>query len=153
MNVRRVRVDEAPLLRRLTKESVVREAELYPEDRIGISDQGLDNLETRYRLGAVHPDLITLVAERDGEIVGTVDAEVIHGRGLPGHAGEIVDLQLVDGAGPDVAEALARKAVELLREAGARVIHHPEDADRPEREPWESLGFTADTIRYALYSD
>jgi hypothetical protein len=149
--VRRARVDEAPLLRRMTKESVARLAAQYPEDRIGISEQGLDNLETRYRLGAVYPDLITLVAERDGEIVGTVDAEVIRGRGLPGQAGEIVDLQLAEGIGPDVAEALARKAVELLREAGARVIHHTEDADRPEREPWEALGFVADTVRYALY--
>jgi predicted N-acetyltransferase YhbS len=151
--VRRARVDDAPLLRQLTKDVVNREAAKYPEDRIGISERGLDNLETRYRLGAVHQDLITLVAERNGEIVGTVDAEVLRNRGLPGVAGEIVDLQLAEGAGVEVAEELARKAVELLHEAGARVIHHAEDAGRPEREPWESLGFVADTIRYALYSD
>jgi hypothetical protein len=151
--VRRVRLDETPLLRQLTKDGVAREAELYPEDRIGISDRGLDNLETRYRLGAVHQDMITLVAEQDGEIVGTVDAEVLHGRGLPGTAGEIVDLQLAEAAGPDVAEALARKALELLRERGVAVIHHTEPADRPDRKPWESLGFVADTIRYALYDE
>jgi hypothetical protein len=151
--VRRVRVDEAPLLRQLTKDGVAREAEMYPEDRIGISDRGLDNLETRYRLGSVHQDLITLVAEQEGEIVGFVDAEVTRGRSLPGLAGEITDLYLAQAAGPEVADALARKAVELLLEAGARVIHHTEAADRPEREPWESLGFVADTVRYSLYVD
>ena len=149
--VRRVRVEETPVLRTIRKDWVALEAERHPEDRIGISEQGLDNLETRDRLGAVHPDLLTLVAERDGEIVGFADAEVIRGRGLPGHAAEITDLYLAEGAGPEVAEALARKAVELLHKAGARVIHHTEDADRPEREPWESLGFVADTVRYALY--
>ena len=149
--IRRMRVDEAPLLRQLTAEGVAREAAAHPEDRIGISEAGLDNLETHYRLGAMHPNLFTLVAEEDGEIVGFADAEIVHGRSLPGVAGEIGDLYLAEGAGPEVAEALAREAVELLRERAARVITHTEDATRPERDPWESLGFQADVLRFSLY--
>jgi hypothetical protein len=151
--IRRMRVDEAPRLRQLTKEGIARMAAAHPEDRVGISDAGLDNLETHYRLGAVHPDLITLVAEDDGDIVGFVDAEITRGRSLPGVSGEIGDLYLAAGVSPDVAEALAREAVELLRERGARVILHTEDADRPEREPWESLGFESDVVRFSLYDD
>jgi|Tabmets5t2r1_1033131.scaffolds.fasta_scaffold00644_7 ribosomal protein S18 acetylase RimI-like enzyme len=151
--IRRMRVDEAPLLRRLTKEGIARAAAAHPEDRIGISEAGLDNLETHYRLGAVHPDLFTLVAEADGAIVGFVDAEIVRARSLPGVSGEIGDLYLDEGVTPDIAEALAREAVKLLRERGARVILHTEDARRSEREPWESLGFEADVVRFSLYDD
>jgi hypothetical protein len=148
--IRRARVAEAALLRELTKSSIAREAERYPEDRIGISEAGLDNLETRYRLGAVHEDLLTLVADQDGRIVGLLDAEITRDRGLPCVTAEIADLHLVEDM-PDVAAGLARHAVELLRERGVRVIIHTESADHPEREPWESLGFVADVVRYSLY--
>jgi GNAT superfamily N-acetyltransferase len=151
--IRRMRVDEAPILRQLTKEGIARAAAAHPEDRIGISETGLDNLETHYRLGAVHHDLITLVAEADGAIVGFVDAEITHGRSLPGVSGEIGDLYLAEGVSPGVAEALAREAVRQLRDRGVRAIFHTEDAYRPEREPWESLGFEADVVRFSLYDD
>jgi hypothetical protein len=54
---------------------------------------------------------------------------------------------------PTSPEALARGALELLRDGGARVIFHTEDAHLPEREPWESLGFEADVVRFSLYDD
>jgi ribosomal protein S18 acetylase RimI-like enzyme len=149
--IRRMRLDEAPLLRQLTKDGVARLAAAHPQDRIGIAETGLDNLETHYRVGAAHEDLITLVAEDGDEIVGFVDAQITRGRSLPGVSGEIGDLYLAERAGPEVAEALAREAVKLLRERGARVIVHTEDAAHPEQEPWESLGFEADVVRYALY--
>jgi GNAT superfamily N-acetyltransferase len=151
--IRRMRLAEAPVLRELTKEGVAREAARYPEDQIGISEAGLDNLETHYRVGAAHPDLITLVAEEGGEIVGFVDAEITRDRGLPGVSGEIGDLYITEEAGDEVAKALVREAVRLLRERGAGAIFHTEDADRPDREPWESLGFTADVVRLSLYDD
>jgi hypothetical protein len=151
--IRRMRLAEAPVLRELTKEGVAREAARYPEDQIGISEAGLDNLETHYRVGAAHPDLITLVAEEGGEIVGFVDAEITRDRGLPGVRGEIGDLYVTEEAGDEVAMALVGEAVRLLRERGAGAIFHTEDADRPEREPWESLGFTADVVRLSLYGD
>jgi GNAT superfamily N-acetyltransferase len=151
--IRRMRLAEAPVLRELTKEGVAREAARYPEDQIGISEAGLDNLETHYRVGAAHPDLITLVAEEGGEIVGFVDAEITRDRSLPGVSGEIGDLYVTEEAGDEVAKALVGEAVRLLRERGAGAIFHTEDADRPDREPWETLGFTADVVRLSLYDD
>jgi hypothetical protein len=38
-----------------------------------------------------------------------------------------------------------------LSEAGLEIAHHVESADRPDREPWESLRFVPGTIRYSLY--
>jgi predicted N-acetyltransferase YhbS len=151
--IRRMRLAEAPVLRELTKEAVAWEAARYPEDQIGISEAGLDNLETHYRVGAAHPDLITLVAEEGGEIVGFVDAEITRDRSLPGVSGEIGDLYVTEEAGDEVAKALVGEAVRLLRERGAGAIFHTEDADRPDREPWETLGFTADVVRLSLYDD
>jgi ribosomal protein S18 acetylase RimI-like enzyme len=151
--IRRMRLTEAPVLRELTKEEVAREADRYPEDQIGISDAGLDNLETHYRVGAAHPDLITLVAEDGGEIVGFVTAEIARDRSLPGVSGEIGDLYVRKEVGAEVAESLVREALRLLRERGVRATFHTEDADHPEREPWESLGFTVDVVRFSLYDD
>jgi hypothetical protein len=149
--IRRARIDEAPLLRQLTKAGVARDAAAHPEDRIAISDAGLDNLETYYRLGAVHEDVIVLVAEDGDRIVGFVDAGVTRSLGLPGVAGEVGDLYLIEGGRPDVAEALVREAVRLLRERGARTIVHTEGASCPEHEPWTALGFEADVVRFSLY--
>jgi ribosomal protein S18 acetylase RimI-like enzyme len=151
--IRRMRLAEAPVLRELTKEGVARLAARYPEDRIGISEAGLDNLETHYRVGAAHPDLITLVAEDGGEIVGFVDAEITRDRTLPGVSGEIGDLWVREEAGAEAAEALVREAARELRDRGAGAIFHTEDADHPEREPWESLGFRGDVVRFSLYDD
>jgi ribosomal protein S18 acetylase RimI-like enzyme len=116
--IRRMRLAEAPVLRELTKEGVAREAARYPEDRIGISEAGLDNLGTHYRVGTAHPDLITLVAEDGGEIVGFVDAQVTRDRTLPGVSGEIGDLWVRDDADAEAAQALVREAVRELRERG-----------------------------------
>lgn len=149
--IRRIRVEEARLVRELTRQGTEELAARFPEDRIAISERGLDNLETLYRLGAVHPDLIVLVAEQNDRIVGYVDAEVERGRSLPSVTGTVGDLWVSPDAGPAVAEALVREAVRLLREQGAGAIFHTEDAAHPEREPWESLGFETDVVRFSLY--
>jgi predicted N-acetyltransferase YhbS len=149
--IRRMRLAEAPVLRELTKEGVAREAARYPEDQIGISEAGLDNLETHYRVGAAHQDLITLVAEDGGEILGFVDAEITRNGSLPGVSGEIGDLWVREDSDAEVAESLVREAVRELKERGVGPIFHTEDATHPEREPWESLGFTADVVRFSRH--
>jgi predicted N-acetyltransferase YhbS len=149
--IRRIEVEEARLVRDLTRQSIDELAARFPDDGIGISERGLDNLETLYRLGAVHDDVIVLVAEQNGRIVGFVDAEVKRGRSLPGAAGEIGDLWVSADEPPEVAESLVSEAVRLLRERGAGAIFHTEDAAHPDREPWESLGFEADVVRFSLY--
>ncbi len=85
--IRRIRVDEAARVRDLYRAAVQQLADRYPEDRIGISQQGLSNLETQFRLGAVHEDEATFVADEGGELVGFVTAWIC--RRIP--------LQVVDG--------------------------------------------------------
>jgi hypothetical protein len=146
--IRRIVTDEAPAVRELYRAAVAALAERYPEDRIGISDQGLGNLETQFRLGAVHDDEATFVAEEDGKLVGFVTASIGRGRALPGVAGEIHELW---APGSDLERRLAETAVEWLSARGAGVIFHTEDAAHPDREPWESLGFEADVVRFSRY--
>jgi hypothetical protein len=151
--IRRIRVDEAPTVRGLYARMVDGEARKYPEDRIAISERGLDNFETYFRLGAAHQDLFTLVAEEDETIVGFVLAEVTRSPGLPGLAGEILELSTLPGADETLAADLVEEAVRQLRDRGVGPIFHYEDASHPERRPWESLGFEADVVRFSLYAN
>ena len=148
--IRRIEPDEAPQVRELYRAAVAFWAAERPEDELAISDAGLDNLETRFRLGARHEDVLTLVAEEDGELVGFALAETMRSPGLPGLAGRIDELWTQPSA-VSSRRRLAEEAVRLLRERGVRPIFHQEDASDPNGEPWQSLGFVPDTVRYSLY--
>ena len=150
--IRRIEVAEAPLVRALYAEAGAEAAEKHPDDNIAISAAGLDNLETSFRVGAVHQDVVTLVAEEDGELVGYVNAEITRSGSLPGLAGEIHELWTRAG-NAEARRELAEEALRELRERGAGPIFHYEDVDHPDREPWTDLGFVPDTVRYALYRE
>jgi GNAT superfamily N-acetyltransferase len=152
VEIRRIRVDEAPAVRELVRTATEEEARRFPEERIGISDQGLSNLETQFRLGAVHEDEVTQVAVEIDEIVGFVSASVVRGRATPGVAG-VIDWFWVRPtfAGQEVERRLAHAAIAWLRDRGAGPIFKTDDARHPELEPWQSLGFDADVIRLSLY--
>jgi hypothetical protein len=79
VEIRRIRVDEAALVRELVRAATEEEAQRHPEDRVGISEQGLANLETQFRLGAVHEDEVTLVGAEGDDIVGFVCASITRG--------------------------------------------------------------------------
>jgi predicted N-acetyltransferase YhbS len=152
IEIRRIRVDEAALVRELVRVATDELAERYPEDEIGISEHGLSNLETQFRLGAVHEDETTLVAVRDEDIVGFVAAWIARGRGTPGVAGEIDWMWARPGSTrAEIEQGLARAAVEWLRHAGAGPIFRFEDAEHPHHDLWEGLGFVGDVRRFSLY--
>ena len=148
--IRRIVVGEAQVVRELYRHAVQELADRYPEDRIAISERGLDNFETLFRLGAVHEDVFTLVAVADGELVGFVNAQVTRSPGLPGLAGEVSELWTRKQSSDD-RTALVAEAARLLRERGASPVFHHEDRDHPVGEPWEELGFRPDVTRYSLY--
>ena len=152
VEIRRVRVDEAARVRELVRTATEELAQRYPEDDIGISQQGLNNLETQFRLGAVHEDELTLVAVEDGEIVGFVAAWIARGRATPGVAGEI-DWMWVQTkpTRAEIERELAGAAVKWLRHAGAGPIFRFEDAEHPHHDLWEGLGFVGDVTRFSLY--
>jgi hypothetical protein len=151
--IRRIRVEEAHAVRDLYARMVADAAAKHPEDRIAISERGLHNFETYFRLGAVHQDVITLVAERDGELVGFVLAEISRSGAMPCVAGEINELWTSGPEDEALRGELAREAIDALRERGAGPIFHLEDAAHTERTPWEPLGFEADVVRFSLYPE
>jgi hypothetical protein len=136
--IRRIEASDAPRVRELYRTMT----------RSRISEAGLNNLETLFRLGAVHEDVYTLVAEQDGELVGFVLAEVTRSPGLPGLAGRIDELWTLDNP---LRRPLVEEAIRLLRKRGVKPVFHYEDAEEPDDEPWRMLGFVPDTVRYSLY--
>lgn len=155
VEIRRIRAEEAPVIRELVRLAVHELARRYPEDDIGISERGLSNLETQFRLGAVHEDEFTVVALEGSEFVGFVSAFITRGRATPGIAGEIDWLWAArpDSKRMDIERALAEHAIAWLRQAGAGPIFKLDDAQHPRRDLWESLGFVGDVIRFSRYED
>jgi GNAT superfamily N-acetyltransferase len=154
VQIRRVRVDEAPRVRDLVRVATEELAERYPDDDIGISSQGLSNLETQFRLGAVHEDELTLVAVEGEDILGFVCAWINRGRATPGVGGEIDWLWVRPGPRRgDVERQLAEATILELRKRGAGAIFKMDDAQHPSRELWEGLGFVGDVMRFSLYEE
>lgn len=151
--IRRIRVAEAAVVRELYARMVAEQAARHPEDEIGISEAGLDNLETSFRLGAVHGDVLVLVAERDGELVGFLAAEITRSPALPCTAGEIAEVWAAGEDGDALRLELVRAAVDALRERGVGPVFHPEDAEHTDRAFWRALGFEPDVIRFSLYPE
>jgi GNAT superfamily N-acetyltransferase len=152
LEIRRIQVDEAARVRELVRRATDELAERYPEDEIGISEHGLRNLETQFRLGAVHEDEVTLVAVEEGDIIGFVTAWIARGRGTPGISGEIDWMWVQPGSmRADVERQLAGSAIAWLRQAGAGPVFRLEDAEHPAHDFWETLGFVGDVKRFSLY--
>ena len=152
--IRRIRAQEAPLVRELVRVATDELAQRYPDDHIGISERGLSNLETQFRIGAVHEDEFTAVAVEGGELVGFASAFITRGRATPGIAGEIDWLWTrPDSKRTDIERDLAQHAIDWLRQSGAGPIFKMDDAQHPSRDLWESLGFVADVIRFSKYEE
>jgi ribosomal protein S18 acetylase RimI-like enzyme len=98
-------------------------------------------LETQLR----EPDVVILVAEQDGRVVGYVYAglEPLSWKELRGPAGFIHDLVVEKQArGVGIARALLAAAIEWLRERGApRVVLWTAAQNRPAQRLFDAAGF------------
>jgi hypothetical protein len=153
VEIRRIRVDEAALVRELVRAATEEEDQRHPEDRVGISEQGLANLETQFRVGAVHEDEVTLVGAEGDDILGFVCASITRGRATPGLGGEIDWLWARPGPMREQLERqLGSEAVSWLFQQGAGAIVKMDDIRHPKRDLWETLGFEGDVIRFSRYA-
>lgn len=152
IEIRRIREEEAPSLRALYRELVYDDAEEHPEDSVGISERGLDNMQEHFRLAATHADVFCLVASNGDAIVGFADAHVKGSATLPGLVGTIENVWVrAEVRGSDVARRLAEGTISQLRGLGAGTILHYADIRYPEP-LFEELGFERDVARYSLYA-
>ena len=152
IEIRRIAIHEAPVARELIRLGTAELADLYPDDEIGISEAGLDRLETLCRVGAFHEDEVTLVAAEDAEVVGFISASIQRGRALSGLSGEIGWFWVRPRDDRAMVERqLASTVIGWLRDRSALPIFKMEDAQIPRRDLWEALGFEGDVIRFAMY--
>jgi hypothetical protein len=77
VEIRRMRVDEAPLVRQLVRTAIEELAERHPEDRIGISEGGLSNLCSAGRTVKISVRASTVRTDQMPKEVGAAVAAVI----------------------------------------------------------------------------
>jgi hypothetical protein len=93
-------------------------------------------------------DFAAFGAEARSELCGIATARVIS-HPLTGKYGEIEALMIDRRLPDDAGDALARRAIEWLRERGVSSISHMRDPAAPALF-WERLGFRPEMLRYTL---
>jgi hypothetical protein len=112
-----------------------------------LAPETLSRIETLLT-GSAEGDFAAFGAEERGELRGIATARVTSDP-VTGKRGEIEAL-MIDNRLPDEAgAALARLAIDWLRERGVSSISHMRDPAAPGAF-WERLGFRPDMVRYTL---
>ena len=148
MHIRRIRQDEAERVTALW-DAACREV----VDGGPLRPRGRRSIAAMLTLSAHHPSAACLVAERDGELVGFVVAELEQGL-LPGLLGRVAELHVVPAAraGDEAARALVEGAQGWLRERGAGVVYWEVPEDEAQRLALaHALGWQREAIRFATY--
>jgi len=129
---------------------------MLADDRLGAARETPSNLEPYL---AAYDDLVSsglqqiVVAERDGEVVGT--AQLTYMAGLSHQGMRRCEIEAVrvraDHRGGGVGGALIRRCIALALEHGAGMVQLTSNATRTDaRRFYERLGFTASHIGFKL---
>jgi GNAT superfamily N-acetyltransferase len=92
------------------------------------------------------PNNRLLIAERDGDVVGTLQLTFIHGLSRQGSKRALIEAVRVAAAfrGKGLGEDIIRAAIEIAREAGCAMVQLTTDKSRKDAHRfYERLGFVA----------
>jgi ribosomal protein S18 acetylase RimI-like enzyme len=136
------------IIRRATAEDVPAIVALLADDELGASRESPDDLAPYLRAfeavdAAGHE--VLAVAERDGEVVGTLQLTVLRGLSRRGAArAQIEGVRVASSArGQGLGERLVRWAVEEARARGCAVVQFTSDKSRVDAHRfYRRLGFT-----------
>lgn len=143
MEIRRIRLDEAPAIAEIYASEYARGAAARP-------------IEDWLANCALSPKAFCLLAEEDREIVGFVIASVIESPVMPGQGAELEELHVrVRGREAEIGRALAEAAMSRVLRRGSWTVRVDVDPDAPAwtRELYRSLGFVHDADRFSLYHE
>jgi GNAT superfamily N-acetyltransferase len=156
--IRESRPDEATTVRDLYDEMCNTHDARVPEGWGTLSPASLERIRDNMERTPEVDDALCLVAEDEGRLVGFVTGALDRHPVMPGWAGDIEEMYVVERA--DAAELrreLARRAIDWLRERGAWTIHATVALEAPWTEEeirfWSELGFEHDLTLLSLYRE
>ncbi|WP_262851601.1 GNAT family N-acetyltransferase [Mumia quercus] len=143
-------------VRDVTAEDVPAIVAMLVDDPLGVTRESPDDL-TPYREAveaiSADPHNRVLVAERDGEVVATMQLTYIRGLGRRGASRAQIEAVRVrsDLRGDGLGSELIRWAVEEARRQGCSLVQLTSDASREGAHRfYERLGFTASHVGFKL---
>ncbi|MEZ0090287.1 N-acetyltransferase family protein [Streptacidiphilus sp. EB129] len=144
------------LFRRATLDDLPAIVALLAEDSLGVGRESPDDLAP-YRAAferlAADPNQLPLVAERAGEVVGTLQLTLIPGLSRRGATRTVIEAVRVRSSerGSGLGTLMIQHAIEESRRRGAALVQLTSDASRVDAHRfYERLGFTGSHIGYKL---
>lgn len=143
-------------IRRATVQDVPDIVGLLVDDTIGATRESPDELEPYYEAFervAADPNQHLVVADRGGDVVGTMQLTVIPGLSRRGTTRSIVEAVRVAGSerGTGLGTQLMEWAVEESRRLGCRLVQLTSDATRTDAHRfYERLGFEKSHVGFKL---
>lgn len=143
-------------IRRATVQDVPDIVGLLVDDTIGATRESPDELEPYYEAFervAADPNQHLVVADRGGDVVGTMQLTVVPGLSRRGTTRSIVEAVRVAGSerGTGLGTQLMEWAVEESRRLGCRLVQLTSDATRTDAHRfYERLGFEKSHVGFKL---
>ncbi|MCC9306302.1 GNAT family N-acetyltransferase [Kitasatospora sp. RB6PN24] len=144
------------IIRPATREDVPAIVALLIEDSLGTSRETPDDL-TPYHAAfdrlAADPNQHPTVAERDGEVIGTLQLSVIHGLSRAGTTRTIIEAVRIKASerGNGLGTHLIQWAIEESGRLGAGLVQLTSDSRRADAHRfYERLGFTGSHVGFKL---
>ena len=145
-----------PTFRQATAEDLPAIVAMLAEDSLGATRESPDDL-TPYRAAfdrlAADPAQQVLVADRDGEVVGTLQLTLIPGLSRKGATRTLIEAVRVRSSerGSGLGTRLIEHAIEESRRLGADLVQLTSDAARADAHRfYERLGFTGSHVGFKL---
>jgi GNAT superfamily N-acetyltransferase len=145
-----------PSFRRATVDDLPAIVAMLADDPIGALRESPDDLApylAAFERILADPHQQQLVAERDGEVVGTMQLTVIPGLSRRGSTRTLIEAVRVRASerGSGLGSALISHAVEESRRLGADLVQLTSDASRADAHRfYERLGFTGSHVGFKL---
>ncbi|WP_030206238.1 GNAT family N-acetyltransferase [Streptomyces sp. NRRL S-87] len=129
---------------------------MLADDELGATRESPDDLtpyETAYERLAVDPNQLLVVADRGGEVVGTLQLTIVPGLSRKGATRSIIEGVRVHRSerGRGLGAQLVEWAVEESRRQGCRLVQLTSDLTRTDAHRfYERLGFTGSHLGFKL---
>ncbi|MFE3327587.1 GNAT family N-acetyltransferase [Streptomyces sp. NPDC059176] len=143
-------------IRRAVREDIPAIVSMLADDALGATRESPDDLspyQSAYERLQSDPNQLLLVADRDGEVVGTLQLTIVPGLSRKGSSRSIIEGVRVHGSerGHGLGARLIEWAVDESRRRGCQLVQLTSDLTRTDAHRfYERLGFTGSHMGFKL---